>query len=111
MQEVEGEQECLKLNNATVAISGWEKYALCIMNARIGKCSKCSASQRLDKCAMQVTATLVVSSNLDDTTYSLQAYQSMIEAIIVQKISNGKMFEEEIVDALLMAEPFIQQVT
>lgn len=107
-------EEKYKLNDATVAlVTNFSIGKVCIVckgkveitSYRIGKCSKCSASQRLDKCAVQVSATLLISST-SGQQQSLQAFHSMIEAITVKNINNEETTEEEIVEDLLMAESF-----
>ena len=70
----------------------------------IGKCTKCSMSQRLDKCTSSMTAKLLVSDG--EHNLVLHAFLPMIKCIAqddsITELTNG----DEILPLLLMADKF-----
>ena len=102
-----------ELKNAeVVAVSRFTRGSFCIscngkvdpINARIGKCTRCSASQRLDKCKVNMSVNILVGPN--GNTRSLYAYLPMIKAIMQNETITENTNEDDIVDGLLMADPF-----
>ena len=97
-------------NVEVITISHFTKKRMCIsckgkvdqINTKIGKCTKCSAGQKMDKCPLEMSATLLVGT--DGNTRSLKIFLPMIKAILnTDEISEN---EEEIIEGLLIADPF-----
>ena len=73
-------------------------------NHHIGVCTKCSATQRLDKCGITMSASLLI--DCEGHTQTLQASLSMIQSIAADGNITNESDESLVIDGLLMAKPF-----
>ena len=75
----------------------------------IGSCTKCSTTQRLDKCGKQLSAKLIIGN--EDKTYSLHAFLPMIQKIIEDMTITDDLNTDQLTVLLLSAKPFIAKYT
>lgn len=79
------------------------------VNGKIGVCSKCSVSQRLDKCAQQLSAKLLVIAG--DKSHTVVAFIPIIHQITkdhaLTDLTNPDLTNpDELTTQLLMSDPF-----
>lgn len=74
-----------------------------LANKKLGKCAKCSMTQRLDKCPQSFTAKMQISVGND--SHTLYAYLPMVKSII-QNENIDQYSKDELKDLLLMADNF-----
>ena len=86
-----------ELKNVEVAaISHFNRGRVCIVckgkveptNNRLGICCKCSATQRLDKCPLEISVKLLVGPQ--GSTRTLYAYLPMIQVIVIYRVRGAK---------------------
>ena len=87
------------------AVSHFNRGKVCIScvkgrvdpkNQRIGQCTRCSATQRLEKCSISVSASLLIAC--EDKNLTLQASLPMIQSITSDSKINEDTDEDTITD-------------
>ena len=74
------------------------------INERIGRCTQCSITQRLDKCSKSMSANIIVQYNGRVRTFN--AFLPMIQAITENDTIDEDTDPDKVVESLLMASVF-----